>query len=440
MDREIRKIVEYQNINVLNRAKKSKIEEDTLIKSTIDAVESSTYDFGSTVEKFIYKRGTKRTVRKYDDWTIENILCIYLKRVLERQYTVKYPNRNRYISSLFDIMKSIIQMEEYVIVKFDFKDFFNTLSSKLVIEKVIDPSNLSRRDKDLARNLCNSQPYCYAGLNTSNIFAEILGKMFDERIESELLKDGLIFYERYIDDGIIVLNKYLSSNNCQDKIVQIINKIFTLNGGDCTTCLNMEKYKYITNKNLSQNDTFDFLGYQFKLAQEKIVYGMTEQKIKKYTSQVRKMFLDYKITNDLELLRHKIKLFSIRVVYRIKKYNYLIWKTKGIVSNYCELGYHLTNIDDKTERFLKCVYNDIINELGITNVPYFLKDNPEKSIYNLYNNLERNRSIIFEENYNMGYSKRDLKHICSQIDIEIKQGKSYSKYASEYLIKTGVGY
>ena len=77
-----------------------------------------------------------------------------------------------------------------------------------------------RGDKDILEKYIDEFKYCYAGLCLSNGMTEIVCRDFDKRLKAKLTVYGVFFYERYVDDMLIMLNNYIS----QDEIIDIINK------------------------------------------------------------------------------------------------------------------------------------------------------------------------------------------------------------------------
>ena len=53
---------------------------------------------------------------------------------------------------------------------------------------------------------------CSAGFPTSNLMAELISKDFDVELKANLSKYGVIYFERYVDDGFIILNSFFLLN------------------------------------------------------------------------------------------------------------------------------------------------------------------------------------------------------------------------------------
>ena len=70
-------------------------------------------------------------------------------------------------------------------------------------------------------------------------------------------------------------------------------------------------------------------------------------------------------------------------------------------------------------------------------LPYFLTGNRNESIYNLYNNMCKYRTLLFVEP--IGINKTGLDKLCKQLEIW-DAGKSYDGLVRDYLIKVKVGH
>lgn len=448
---EIKKIVEYKNSRLLDKEQKSKYELDSIIKTVTEKYKKNEYDFKEFSVLNLSKDKKVRKVYTYKDFSLENILCIYMKRLLEKKFYVKYPNRNKFIHSLFDIMNSLKDMNDYTIYRFDFKKFFDTISNEYVFEKYIKNINLERYQIDLINKYVQDVKYCHAGFNVSNIFCEIISRDFDELLRAELNSKGAIYYRRYVDDGIIVFNQYIEKEECKRVIENIIEKVFRDNKIICKTkckvTLNLKKEQYISRRNIPEKTEFDFLGYLFCLEKTKedkikMSYGITKKKIDKYNRRIENIVLEYKKNKQMELLRQKIKAFCFRIVYRVNKKNMILWKDKGFIANYSELRYRTENLTKETEMFLK---NAVKNAFGKNEVklPYFLKESKkpiceEENIYNLYNNLKRYKSLIFIDE--IGIKKETLIKLCRRLNMYIEDTDSYEHILQEYLLTIKVGH
>ena len=452
--KELQHIAEYQNSILPHHQRKTEEAIKIIVNNAIEAYDKQTFDFKSFVRLNLYKNGKQRKVIMYKPFSPEELLCIFLKRVLDRKFHISYPNRNEFVRTLFNITSAIKDMSDYTIFKFDFSDFFNTVSSEYVYHKYIKQAALERYQDKLMSNFVQATKYAFAGLNTSNILCEIIAQDFDRLMIQQFSKHGIILYKRYIDDGIIILNRYVDRNDClkliNDVIDEVFNSLLNIKLLPCKTTLNLSKVKYIAGRHLILNGpskSFDFLGYEFELTKTKsskreitsFKYGITQDKIDKYSKKIENIVKEYITSSDkdMELLRHRVKAFTHRSVYQINCYKNIIWKNKGFLANYCELRFRMDSLTAKTENFLINVVKNAFTNQNIP-IPYFLKGNPTESIYNLYNNMKNYRTLIFVELIGINFDT--LKKMCKQIGIDTGNGKGYDGLVRDYLIKVKIGH
>ncbi len=112
---------------------KTREEIKAIESAVISAVSSLEYDFSKSESIVLNQEGKKRLVKQYRNiYSPESILCQCIKQILDRTFRIKYPNRNRTIRTLFDTLRAVKQMAEFTIIKYDFKDYFNSVSSSYV--------------------------------------------------------------------------------------------------------------------------------------------------------------------------------------------------------------------------------------------------------------------------------------------------------------------
>ncbi len=397
-------------------------------------IENDLFDFSTYNESIITQGSKKRKIYNYEKMSTENILCHYLKKRMDIILQIKYSSRSKIINLLFNTLPVIKDLNDFVIIRADFKSFFDSVYTEHVFQKYIKNSLMTRYEKDLLKKYIDNFKYCYAGMCLSNGLAEIICRDFDMQIRARMEKYGVVLYERYVDDILIILNKYITKDKFLDLINQVIKEVF----GKSPVKLNLAsgKFSYISRRDIQPNQKFDFLGYEFFINynnQFKFEYGITEKKRTKYKNIINEAFIDYKHNNNLELLRQRLKLFSSRVVVaRSLGDNNFEWLTRGIAANYNELRFHMKELENITECFLKDIYIDLLSSNGISCPAYLKNSNIENSIYNLYSVIERNRSIVFEKN--IGVKRRDLIKWIKKINPSYTElNKNYYQITIEYL-------
>lgn len=346
------------------------------------AIQTETYDFSSFSREVYSQSGKKRVIYSFPKLSVENMLSHYLKQQLDRAFHIKYASRRKIINLLFNTLVATKNMNDFVIVRADFKSFFDSVKSEYVYEKYILPSIIKREDKQLLEKYVENFKYCYAGLCLSNGMTEIVCKDFDIVLKARLSEYGVFFYERYVDDMLIMFNNYISENRIKNIIRETIIEVF----GSCPVRLSSSpgKFSYISRRNLVSSQNFNFLGYEFFILKtvngrrDEIIdfeYGIAEKKRTKYSNMIERAFINYKLTGNDEVFRQQLKIFSSRVVIarQILGSNF-DWLTKGVIANYNELQNvcHYLNVDTKT--FLSDLFYQLLRKYDIKR-PYFLPKN-----------------------------------------------------------------
>lgn len=404
------------------------------VEAYLYEIKNKNYDFSNYNREVFTQGKKKRIIYKYDKMSVENVLCHYLKRKLDNIFNIKYASRSKTINQFINTLPVVKDLNDFVIIRADFKSFFDSVMTKHIFEKYIKESLLQRKDKEILEEFIIQFKYCYAGLCLSNGMTEIICRDFDEKVKAKFDKYGVVFYERYVDDIMIIFNSFITKDQFLILIKEVIVDVFD----ECPIKLNLkqDKFSYISKRDLQPTQKFDFLGYSFTIdysnSNFKFIYGIAEKKRKRYTSIIENAFIDYKKNNNLELLRQRIKMYSSRVVIaRSLGNNKFEWLTRGVVANYIELRFHMNSLESDTVKFLKSTYMKLIT-MHKLQCPYFLNNSiNESSIYNLYSSMKRNRSIIFESS--IGVKRKDVVKWIRKIEPTYNDtNKSYYQIVMEY--------
>lgn len=453
---EIEKAVKHLIANDAQPYLENEIE--SICSRVYQDVMNSAYDFEKSECIILNQGDKKRLVKRFPNLSNESILCQVIKQVLDRDFNIIYPNRNKISKMLFQTLVAVKQMSDFTIYKFDFKDFFNSLSSDYIYRKCLVPSITDRKMGGIIEEFCLKTKYAYAGFQTSNAMAEIIAKRFDEEIKKIYYNQGLVFYERYIDDGLLILNRYIPKDKLEEIFSSVLSDVFFDNDIDsacvCKTKYNSTKCNYLSSHSLSQvpGASFNFLGYEFWLKKDlgktSIQYGITNEKMKKYCERLDSIIKLYNDANSAdygneELLRHRILAFSCRTVYMRMIFRSSVWKVKGFISNYGELRFLLDSpqIHPDTKSFLLDAIENAFKKAGL--MPYFIKGAPNSVAgYNLFHNMKNNKTILLVDK--IGYNYDSLVKLCKSIGVSTIDGngkkRKYSALVRDYLIKIKVGY
>lgn len=112
------------------------------------AIQTETYDFSSFSREVYSQSGKKRVIYSFPKLSVENMLSHYLKQQLDRAFHIKYASRSKIINLLFNTLVATKNMNDFVIVRADFKSFFDSVKSEYVYEKYILPSIIKREDNN----------------------------------------------------------------------------------------------------------------------------------------------------------------------------------------------------------------------------------------------------------------------------------------------------
>lgn len=393
-------------------------------------------DFSSNISfEDIYQNSKKRTVLFTEPKSIEEIALRYLKKRTDLVFNINYPNRRRAMGTIFSFFDSLNNMSDFTIYRCDFKDFFNSVSSKNIYDEYIINSKLKRYEKELYKNLVERYEKCYPGLPTSNALIEIVSRDFDKNVKANLFSYGMIFYYRYIDDIIIVFNKRIEEVTIETIIEKFIKKFFR--SGEVKLNQNANKKAY-----LSKSDNLDkniyYLGYAFYYDSQKnsFLYGISPDKILKYTKRLNHIIEDYKKNKNLELLRHRIRFFLSRVVlynnYYEKFSKNVKWDVLGIVENYRELRPYIKKdrIDNNTKKFLESIILIQCGRILGRELPFFLKGSKLPDRYKISSSLIKNKSIVFHPY--IGWSQSFLINEIKKIDPQFSIKKPYRELVKIY--------
>lgn len=422
----------------------SKYEDDLLTLQTdklFQKLKMNDVDFNKNISKLIItQKNKRRRVFEVHKKTIEDLALGYLKKRLDNSFGIKYPNRRTIMRECFSIIETLNDISDFVIFKIDFKDFFESISVAKVYEKYIKYSKLYRYEKDLIEELSIKYKYCSAGFPTSNALIEIISREFDSILKSKLHGLGLVFYSRYVDDCLIILNNFIDRISLMKIVTDTISEVFT----SSKVKLNSNKVSFLSSSS-NANSAFSYLGYLFVYKKESggngkeksyFQYGIAPDKLKKLRNRFVRVVEDFKKNQNVELFRQRLLFHSSRVVfYNARKSKYMTsteWDCIGIISSYCELRPYINNknkIEKNTWDFFSYEIFKLIKSI-IGTMPYFLRGNPEG--YILKNRMVRNRSITFQPN--IGWSREYLISMILKIDTSTTvYKKSYRELVSKYV-------
>lgn len=109
INKELKHIAEYQNSILPRHQKRTEEAIEIIANDAIESLKNGTFDFKSFLHLDLNQNGKHRQVIMYKPFSPEELLCIFLKRVLDRKFHISYPNRNEYHYKRNDILNFAIE-------------------------------------------------------------------------------------------------------------------------------------------------------------------------------------------------------------------------------------------------------------------------------------------------------------------------------------------
>lgn len=407
------------------------IKSTSLIDSITSDINLGNYDF-SLAKYYNYKNRRLATFNKSPK---ELVLLNSISSKVNKVFSLVYPNRNAIMRELVNNLLVIKQMEDFSIIRFDFEKYFPSISTSYIYEHYIKNSDLNRGVKDVIYKYTASNHFCTPGISLSNTFSELIASDFDNLLNKKLSKYGILFYSRYVDDGIIILNQFINKDNVLKVLNDTIDEIYHRKtiGVQNKTKLNLKKFEVINKRKMDSINEFSFLGYKFKLDFEGgMIIGITQEKMVKFKNKIEKLVFNYQ--KSPVMLRHILKANSSRIVYcTSNRENRKFWITKGLIANYAELRRFYDLIDVETSKFLKSIYFKAFTNQKMKPPHYLFSKR-----YNLYENLMKNRTLVFDQK--IGHSKQKISNDLIDIGITPNPSHDYIQLARNYLINVKIGH
>lgn len=255
----------------------------------------------------------------------DQLVANYLKIILETEFNIKYPNRNKLIRELIIHLEELLKMElednGVSFIKIDLSKCFNNISKPLLLQKlktslIVNPFNeyYYYLIKEFLKYQKKGVPQ---GIGLSNLLVELFLKDFDNEMKKTSSK--ICFYARYVDDIIILFNGFPNYKE-HEEVIEKIHKI-------------LAKYQLKENKEKSINldlevevnrKYFSFLGYDFNIEEnKKLKIEISSKKLDKLFKKIDFCFSQYLKNKNLYLLRERLNFLLANIKYKKKRYYYI---------------------------------------------------------------------------------------------------------------------
>ncbi|HCJ4476056.1 TPA: RNA-directed DNA polymerase, partial [Listeria innocua] len=265
-----------------------------------------------------------------------------IKKEIERKYSISLPSRDFIIKQLISTLthgdlKTLNVLDiDLIIIRSDIKNFYPSINKHLLYKKLKKANILSQHSFDILKPMFFSSSIkgVPLGLSFSSHLAEIYLEQFDQDINFGFMPS---FYYRYVDDIIII--KYDTLNITKPHIIhETLSSIFTKNH----LHLNKNKTNIIHYSKSSKLD-FGYLGYQFKVINNKLLISISEAKLKKIINKIKHYFYLFKKSNRSDLQFWQLNYRIINSLYGVTSTNENNQKIKF------GLGYSYKFINDEQQ-------------------------------------------------------------------------------------------
>lgn len=271
----------------------------SLIQSTIgDTLYNHTYSFKlKTCDDLIINGNTPGTIEG---------LCQDL--ILRRMYHdmcdrlhVGQSNRNKIIRQMSVLMNT---KKSFYAIRLDIQSFYESVNRNNLFERVkntckVNPLTIKLLENLYDNPLIKSISGLPRGLSISSAMAEYDLKYFDYDIQK---MDGVYFYARFVDDGII----FCSSQEAMEKVYKKIPTML----GRLGLKRNMQKTYTVDSEKLSFNAPLEYLGYSFWRESNELHIGIAKNKQGKIKTRIVKSFINLAKKPDFDLLKNRIRFLT----------------------------------------------------------------------------------------------------------------------------------
>lgn len=282
-----------------------------------------------------------------------------LNYIIKKIYKDEQANRRMIISQIKVLLSENVPM---YIFKTDVENFYGSINPSLIISRFKDDAILSYYSIFLLNKLFNNPVISVnkglpMGIGVSATLSEFYMRKFDKWIRR---KENIYYYARFVDDIVIFSNK----QNVIKEIAKNIDKEFK----KYELKRNETKTKIFDGNKLKEDNPLEYLGYKFttyKIKNEnryfkKVSVSIADNKVKKIKTRIIKALLDFRKSNDFQLLKNRIKFLTGN--YSVKKNSNGNDLKAGIYYNYSEITNF--NIFKELDVFLrKAIYS---NKFGNT--------------------------------------------------------------------------
>jgi hypothetical protein len=264
-----------------------KRDKETLINESLESVASNVRAPGFNIGIHKKTGPSSKPIYTTDNDAESFFVSKQLQSNLRRLYGIKQSNRDEIVSQLKGLMKADFPVD---IVKFDISEFYESIDQSQLERRLANDQLLSMASKKFIRQILkgyrtqsNSSIGVPRGVGVSAYLSELYMRSVDEAI---LRLHGIIYYARFVDDGIAVFSKSPEADNFdrENDVRSVLSGHGLVANPDKT-----ESYHY----NSTNTVSLDYLGYNFRVAGGSCQVRISAGKIKRYKDRIDRVFDAY---------------------------------------------------------------------------------------------------------------------------------------------------
>lgn len=341
----------------------------------------------------------------------EQMILKYYQLLLQSIFKIQYPNRTNIMKHFMNIVPFLESYNNYSIYKFDLKNFFPSIDVNKIEEEIKKSDLLYDYEINFLMKYLKENKSLTPGIGLNNCLIEILGNKFDKFLSTCLKNDNIIYYDRYVDDGILIFDEIENKKEIEKKVKKYIHFIFGKK-----VEVNKNKTKFI-----SKADSFniEYLGYNFyknndnygTKNKDEIKFGIATKKIDKSRARIKRIIIEFQKDGNFELLKYRLDSIYKRRVYvgKKKNQNTIRWQVRGISQDYKELKKFILNessvlnvFKEESKKLKKSIQKDLKSIEKI-------KINEADKIKRINKIIDSKKTILKEKKYKKQFAYIDEK-------------------------------
>lgn len=267
------------------RKKRDKILEESLLDTLAKfelSLKQGTFSLGLKPAAKVGKHQTYRVA--------EDLAVIFPARqaaaVVKKLHKAQSQSRNSIVRALKDSLRRSYQHSIY---RLDIQNYFDSIPHDKLLERLEARPHFDRTTDHVVLTLLNEYAAVKGerigvprGVGISSQLGDFYLDDFDHHIKTQR---GLLFYARYVDDIILVLDDDKTLDSVKNSISQALQELGLQINQEKTQEISTDEYG-----NYDENEAIEYLGYRFTRANKKLKTGLTQKRLDRRVARLETAF------------------------------------------------------------------------------------------------------------------------------------------------------